>query len=282
MTWQLLLLISILAASLKGILFRSLMRQDASDPWAQSIAFLAVSGTLSLLIALVKGFQFPDFPRLLPNFALMIFLLTLAPVLTFRAFKLTGAAETVIFLQSQILWVVLGSYIFLGEAVVLGKMIGSFLMLLGLTFISLKKRKIIIGKGKVLAVGAGFLYGLSNVNGFYILRSLNAFSFEAFANYLPLLTIMLLQPTSLRKLNFYRSSANAVNLFVTASLGTVATISLCLAYQVGRNASQISPLSATSLMVTVIFAAIFLKEKENLFRKIIGSAIIIGGIILIK
>ncbi len=280
MTWQLFLSISVLSTSLKGILFRVLMRQEDSDPRAQTIVFLTISGVFALVIALIKGFQLPTL-LLLPNFIIMIFLLTLAPLLVFRALQLIGASEVAIFLSPQWLWVVLGSFIFLGEEATLFKILGTIIILSGVLLISWRKRRFEIRKGEVFVLLAGLLYGLSYVNGFYILQSLDAFSFAVYACLLPALALIIIQPSSLKRLKFYTLPKNALNAFTTASLDTIATISLYLAYQIGRNASQISPLSATPVMFTVIFSAIFLKERENLLKKIIGSVIIITGIIFV-
>ena len=145
-------------------------------------------------------FQFPDLPRLLPNFALMILLLTIAPVLTFRAIRRSSVAEVAIFLRSQVLWVVLGSFLFLGEQATAMKLLGTMLVLLGAILVSWKQRKIKIEKGQLFALSAGFLYGISNINGFYILQSLDAFSFEAYATLFPVLLLVISQPKVIKKL----------------------------------------------------------------------------------
>jgi len=256
------------------------MRKKDSDPRAQTIVFLSISGIFALVIALIKGFQFPAL-TLLPNFIIMIFLLTLAPLLVFRALQLIGASEVAIFLSPQWLWVVLGSFLFLGEEATIFKLLGTIIILSGVLLISWRQQRFKIRKGELFVLLAGLLYGLSYLNGFYILQSLDAFSFAVYACLLPALALIIIQPKTLKRLKFYTLPRNAVNVLTTASLDTIATISLYLAYQIGRNASQISPLSATPVMFTVILSAIFLKERENLFKKIIGSAIIITGIILV-
>ncbi len=62
----------------------------------------------------------------------------------------------------------------------------------------------------------------------------------------------------------------------------VSAITIFLAYQVGRNAAQIAPLNQTATIVTVILAIIFLNERSDLARKIIGAIVSFIGVVLIK
>ena len=54
-----------------------------------------------------------------------------------------------------------------------------------------------------------------------------------------------------------------------------------MAYQIGRNALQISPLASTQTIVTVLLALIILREKGNMFQKMFGAAIAVIGTILL-
>lgn len=281
MNWWTFLIISILFSAIIGLFHRVLMKEKDSDPIAQTIVFLGLGGIFSSAIAVIRGFNIPPLPLLLPNFILMIILLTIAPLLTFRAFQLMSAADVGILLSSQRLWTVLGSFLFLGEVLTMSKIFGTLLILSGIAVISWKKHKIKIDKGGLFAILAAFLYGLSYVNAFYILQHLDAISFEVYATLLPAFSLLLVRPNIIKKMRFYFIPSNAVKISLAVIFDIIATISLYVAYQIGRNAVQIAPLSATPVMFTVIFAAIFLNERENLINKIIGSIVVVLGVILI-
>lgn len=55
-----------------------------------------------------------------------------------------------------------------------------------------------------------------------------------------------------------------------------------LALQVGANASQLAPIYKSNIILTVLLAVIFLKEKENLTRKLSSAALVTIGVLMIK
>jgi drug/metabolite transporter (DMT)-like permease len=281
MTWYFFLAASILLSSVNGLLHRLVMKKDQSDPRAQTVIFGILVGALSFSIALFRGLHFPQFPLLIPNFFLMILVLTLAPLFTFRAYQLNQASEVGILLLSQRLWVVIGAVFFLGESATLAKTLGTLLILGGVGLVLWRSHQIKITKGTLSALMAAFFYGVSYVNAFYILQHLDAVSFEVYASLLPAVTLLIIQPQTLRKMHFYLLPSNSMKVGLAAIFDTLATLSLYLAYQLGRNASQIAPLSATSTLFTVALAAIFLKERENLINKLLGAAIVTLGTVLI-
>ncbi len=158
---------------------------------------------------------------------------------------------------------------------------GTLLILLGIAIALWKGRKIQVNRGLLFALLAALLYGVSDVNGFYILRSFDAPSFEVYATLLPVFSLILIHPNTIKKLKFYFQPKRALNISLVTIFDTLATLSLYFAYQAGRNASQIAPLSATKTIFTVILAAIILKERGNLINKIIGVSIVVGGVILV-
>lgn len=280
MSWQLFLLASILFSSANGLFHRSVMKTNLADPKAQTIAFETLAGVFALVIALSRGFHLPP-AALYPNFIPMIILLILAPIMTFKAFQLSEASEIGIVMTTQRFWVVVLALLFLDEKATLFKILGTVLIILGVVIISWKKQKITFSKGTLFALLAAFLYGLSYINAFYILRSFDAPSFQVFASFLPVAFLLILQPAIVSKMKFYLAPKNGLKVFFAALFDTLATLSLYFAYQLGRNAAQISPLSSTSLILTVILAAVFLKERTNLGKKITGAAVAVIGAILI-
>ena len=92
---------------------------------------------------------------------------------------------------------------------------------------------------------------------------------------------MLLQPKVIAKLKYYFQVDKAVKIFLVSLFDAFGMLALYLAYQVGRNASVIGPLSATRVIVTVILAMVILRERNNITNKILGAIIAIIGVILL-
>lgn len=65
---------------------------------------------------------------------------------------------------------------------------------------------------------------------------------------------------------------------VLSLIDIVGTLSVYMAYQVGRNAAQIGPLMGTITIVSVLIAIIFLKERDNMRNKLLGALIVVVGV----
>ena len=74
---------------------------------------------------------------------------------------------------------------------------------------------------------------------------------------------------------------NKSAILLTAITWSYMILAQLRAYQLG-NVSIVAPLCALTVILNVIVGYIFLKEKDNLVRKIISAFLIILGIILIK
>lgn len=119
---------------------------------------------------------------------------------------------------------------------------------------------------------------MNDINGYFILRSVNATNFLIFGDLLPVFALTLVQPALIKKISFYFKAKNALKILLLCTIDTIGTIALYLAYQAGRNASVIGPLSATRILLSVILATIILKERNNIINKIVGAIVTIIGV----
>jgi uncharacterized membrane protein len=87
-----------------------------------------------------------------------------------------------------------------------------------------------------------------------------------------------------RRYSYELASINPSKILVISSaiFYTVAVLTVYGAYQIGRNAAQISSLTQTSTILIVILAAVFLNEKDRLPRKFIAAVLSIIGVVLLK
>ena len=282
MSWQIYLTISILLISLNGLFHRSILKDSSSDSRAHTIVFLGVGGIIAIILALFQGkFQF-GFPfALLSNYILLILLAIPAFLLSYRAYQLIGASEVLIFLVTSRLWIVVGAYLFLHEPLTINKILGSVIVFIGVAIVLYDKKKFALNRGAIFALTAAFFYGMSEVNGYFILRSVNATNFLIYADLFPLFALILIQPKLIRKIGFYFKRQVAIKILLLCMTDTLGTIALYLAYQVGRNASVIGPLSSTRVILSVILATIFLKERKNITNKILGAIVTVIGVIFL-
>lgn len=282
MSWQILLLISIITYSLSVLLQRILLKKDKSDPIAYSIVFQLLTGILIGIYALFNGFSTPNLIPLIPNLLLMAILYGAGNVFIFSALKTIDASEFAIIFASRALWTVLGAIIFLKENFSPLQIMGTLLIITSVVLVSWKKQKFILSKGIVFSVFAALFFGLAFVNDALILNNFDVPSYVALAFIIPSFLIWTLYPKSTMKMKPLFGRKTLPKLLLLCFFYGISAITIYSAYQVGKNASQIATLDQTTTLVTVLLAVLFLKERSDLWRKLLGAIISIIGVILVK
>lgn len=282
MTWQLFVGLSVLLYSVNGLLHRALMKEEDSDPYAQTIAFYGVVGLFVLIIAFFRGgFQYQISADQIPYFILITIFAALTSVLGFRAVQLIGAAENSILISSSSLWVVLGAFLFLRESFSIQKVFGTIIILTGISITQWQKKKFVINTGVIFAILAAFAFAITQTLSFFVLRKMDAVSLAVYTNWLPVILLILFRPKTIKKLVFYFKRKNAINISLVSLSDVFASLFLFFAYQIGRNAAQITPIMATQTILTVFLAVIFLGERNFIPQKITGGLIAMIGTILL-
>ncbi len=282
MSWQFLILITIIVYSTSNLFHRILMKDEQSDPFAQSVAFFGLAGTFALIFSLFHGgFHY----QLTLNQGLLLipltFFATVGPVLFFKSFQLMDASENTILQSSQKLWMVLGAFLFLGEAFSLPKILGTLIVMIGISIAVWKNKKVQLNQGIALVLIATFFYAGMDLISYYLVRNFDPISFTVFVCYLPVFSILIIRPKTLKKLRFYCKPRYAVFVSLLAICDTVGTLATFYAYQIGRNVAQIAPLMGLITISSVLLAVIFLKERDHLRNKIIGALIVMAGVLLV-
>ena len=288
MTWLLYILVGVLAYSGYYTLSRVFLKQKTSDPVTYAILFNIVCTVLVGILALSQGFELVDVGRYLPNLLAMGVIYAFAQVFIFKASKLTEASEVIIISSTRIVWAIAAAVLLLGETFTIKKSLGAALVMMAVTLVAYKKTSKKKGKtskdvskGRLYALLAGAILGVGFVNDSYILQNSDATSYAAIVFFLPtILTIAIYRPSvkSLKKQINKRSIIQSSILGIFYAVGIVASYG---AYQSGGDASQIVPMGQSVVVITVLLSIIFLSERDNLPRKILGSVIVTLGVILL-
>lgn len=282
MPWEIYLAISVFLISLNGLWHKSLMRGDNSDPKAQTIVFLSLGGVFALAIALLRGTFHPEFPiYLLSNFLIVAASSTIAFVFCYQAYQLIGASEIAILLATGSLWRVIGATLFLHETPTPLQILGAIIILAGTAIALYSQKKFSVNKGTVLVLVAALFYACSDISGYRILQTMDASSYQIYTQFLPVILLLLIYPKTIKKISYYFTKERGMKMMLLSLGDVLGMLALFLAYQAGGKASVISPLSATRVMLTVILAALFLHERENLRNKMVGAVVTVVGIMLL-
>lgn len=258
------------------------MKDSKSDPYVQTVVFYGLGGIIALLLAFMhNGFQYWmifDKPLLFIPLATTA---TAGPVFLFKSFQLIDASENAILQSSQKLWTVLGAFIFLGEAFSINKILGTIVTIIGIAIALWRKKKFQLNIGVAFVIIATFFYASADLISFFLVRNIDPLSLIVFVCFLPVITLLILKPKTVNKINFYFNPKYAVYVSILALSDTLGTLSIYYAYKAGRNASQIAPILGTVILISVVLAIIFLKERTNITNKIIGSIITLIGVLLV-
>jgi drug/metabolite transporter (DMT)-like permease len=279
MSWQLLTLIAVLVFSSSTVLHRILMKDRAFDPYTQTIVMYGLAGIGSLMLSLYLGrFHYQVTTNQFLLFIPLACFISGGSVLLFKGLQTLGASESSILKSVQNLWVVIGAFILLGEPFSMMKVAGTIVIMLGICIALWKRNQLTFGRGSLLVIISTLLYSSSDLLSLYFVRDFDPLSLLVYISFLPVIVLLILKPKTVKKIPFYFKPRRALVIVVLSLIDIVGTLSVDMAYQVGRNAAQIGPLMGTITIVSVLIAIIFLKERDNMRNKLIGALIVVVGV----
>ncbi len=281
MSWIFLVLIGVLFISTSLLFQRVLLKDEQSDPFTYAIVFQLIIAILFFIYVAFTGFNLPPLRPLIPYLFLMSLLYALANFFGFKGLKTIEVSESSILWSSKAVWTMLTAAIFLREQVDLVRIIGMLLVLAGITVVSWKGKEWKLNKGHLFVLAGAFFSGLSFTNDAFLLNHFEAPSYSAIAFLFPALLLLAIRPKSISKFRLFLDKKRLFRMVIASFLLGVGTLGVYYSYQRGGDASQIMPISQSSVILVVILAFIFLKERNRFTQKVIGSLLAFIGIWLL-
>jgi drug/metabolite transporter (DMT)-like permease len=280
MPWFILSAVNVLSISVGSLYQKLAMKEDKSDPVTSAIMFQFLLTAITFVFALIKGYRVPPV-SLLPFFLMSGSLYAIGTVAYFNAIKRIEVSELTILGGAGVLLTIIASFLFLHDHLTILQLTGAFLILAAVVYLNYSKNAFKLNTGAWLALLGAGSYGLAVVFDSYIIRHYDAVSFLPLACFTPGLLILL------RYINRAPSIIKTIrhtdrNLVIYTFLYSIQSITFYLALQLGALVSQVSSISRASIILTVIFATIFLKETKHLNRKIIAAILTTIGVLLVS
>lgn len=183
--------------------------------------------------------------------------------------------------QLSTTFMIFAGLIFFKEEFILTKFIGAMLIIFSNILIFYKKGKFEFNRYILLGILANIAFTVALFLDVNISDNFNLPFYVALTLIIPALLIMVFEKIKPSEIKNELVDGNKKAILITALSWATSIIVNLRAYQLG-NVTIVAPLSALTVMLNVIVGYLFLKERDNLLRKIIAAILIIISIILIK
>lgn len=258
------------------------MKNDKTDPYVSAIIFQLLGGVFVAIVAFIHGFQMPPFQEYPINFLLNAILWGSATALLFKAYQYLEASEATILATLETIVAIISAVLFLNERFDLLMILGTILICASVIYISYKKGELKLNKGVLYILAYSVFAGLGITNDAFLIQRLDPLSYLSFGFILPGIFILIIRSRRLKIRDFKLTKIQMKNVSILTLAYTFGASAFTLAIAYGGQASQITPINQSSIILTVVLAAIFLKERDQLFKKFICAILVSIGVLLLS
>lgn len=280
MNWLYFTLISVIFSSVASIFQRVLMKNDKSNPYSYTIVFHILLGCLTLTIGLIQGSDFSLFSGNIYILFLAAALWGICQVFLFKALQLVEASELTIMSGVRVIITILASIIFLKQEFTGLNVFGTILILASTFLVVNFGKGFKINKGLVYTLAMTLFGGLAIVTDSANVQHYDVFAYSTYSNFLSGLFILAFYPTALKQWGNFVQPHFLAKMLPLAVFSASQGVLYLLALSYGGNTAQVGTIRQASVIVTVLLAFIFLKERSNFGRKLIATILVTLGVIL--
>ncbi len=285
MSWVVLVASSIVLKAGGGIFRRRLLgRSNSADPYVSAAFFNLFAGGLLVIVALVFGFKPFSIADVWVWILINIGAAVLADVLQFNAIKHIDAGNFAIIESTRIIWTIAGATLFLGEGLSLIQLTAAMIILGASILVLLPQRSktAYSALGFMLAGIFAAVYGLATIVDRILFSVVDVISYLSIALLVQGLILVLLYWKRMKKTKELFRKDNFVP-FAGDVLFFVPSIVLLLeAIKRTDNLSLLSALLPLSIVLSVVLAAIFLRERDYLGHKVCGAFLAACGVAVLS
>ncbi len=282
MTWFFAIFLSVFLYAISVLLQRTVLKAENTDPTAFSIftqVFIAV--LIAIYALFTTGLYFTFTNSMIFPLILLVFLYGFGSLAIQHALKLSDAATFTLLFASRGIFTVIASTLLLHEGLNPKQIFGVVFIFISIVLVTLKTRSISIRKADLIALLAALLLGFANTNDRYLLGVMQLYPFLILAYLLPALFSAVIFPKSAMKMFTMFSFTTFVKSCIFCVLYAISGVTFFIALQTAPNSSQVAIINLSSVILIVVFSMIFLKERENVGRKLLAVAISFAGLVLL-
>lgn len=279
--WQGLMVGATFSFAVARLIQRVFLKDGKHDAYTYSIYFPLLVALIILPVALFNNFAIPPMSGIWPQLILMILLYGFANIFFYLAVKQTPISEVMVIAATSPIWTATASVLFLGENINSQKLLGVMLAVIGVALVFYQKHKFKVHRGHFYALLAQVFFGVELANDGFLLRYFNQTTYSFLYFFLPALFIALINPKKMSVIKAFFNKGEAIKFVVPAILYAAGALLVNTSFGIGAQASQVGVMFQLSPIFTIALGVIFLNERENIIRKLIGGFIVVIGVLLI-
>lgn len=261
--------------------FYKIATKTLTKAGALTVLLQIVAGLIVLVLCPFFEFKFPNSISIYIMLGLSIIFYGVSDRINTTVRSGIEASTYSMLKQLSTTFMIFAGLIFFKEEFVLMKFIGAMLIIFSNLLIFYKKRKFEFNKYILLGILSNIAYTVALFLDVNISDNFNLPFYVALTLIIPALLIIIFERIKPSEIKNEFINGNKKSILITAlSWGTMIVVQL-RAYQLG-NVTVVAPLCALTVILNVIVGYLFLKERDNLLRKIIAAILIIISISLIK
>ncbi len=176
---------------------------------------------------------------------------------------------------------ILAGLLFFKEEFILKKMIGAALIIFSNVFVFYQKGTQKLNKYVLLGILSNIAYSIGLFLDVNISRNFNLAFYAAMTLLIPALFLIIAEKIKFSVIKDELDTGNKRAMLITGLCWGTMLVSQLRAYQLGE-ASSVAPLCALTVIGNVIAGYLFLKERNDLLKKLFAAVLIIISVFLIK
>jgi len=283
MNWYIYIFLSKIFDSTTTLIGKSIFNSHKISPISLWMLNCYIAGFFTLLFGLTQ----PTF-GLIPGHSIpwlsifiMMILYGFGSVFFYIAIEMIDASKMAIISASSTVFAILSCVIFLNESLNTLQYIGGTIILLGIIVTTISKSKIKFGKGEIYALIGSALFGLQTANDKILLRDFGSNYYLFIAFLLPPLLISVFYFKHARGIPTTLKTIGLPLMLVYGFAFAIQAILFYIGLNLTNSVSLLVILNLSGRVLTVILSILILKETRFLWQKIIGTGIVIVGLLVL-
>lgn len=283
MTHIYLIIFSVLIYSFSVIFQRILLSKDNNDPIIFSLFFQYLTAFIIYIYALFTNqLQWHSVINVSWNLLYLAVLYGIGNGLIFISLQKIEASKFSILFATRGIFTISGAAVLFGEFLSKNQFIGAILIFLGILIVNYQKNNFKIKYNDLYAVAAGLLFGLANLNDRILLNELNLYQYTILGFLFPAIFTSIIYFKRLYLIKNFITDRKIISIFGLSICYSISALTFFGALQIAPVSSQIIAINLTSTILIAVLGIIFLKERSNIFSKILGAIISMIGLLLVS